>query len=287
MSHHVIFAVALYLFSSVLALNPPSYSGFNLVWSDRFDGRADSRPSDDSWVIITGDHNFNNEWQTYTRNSRNLRMSGKGTLQLIPQADRFTSGGWTSARIESKHLVKPIYGRITRVQASLRLAGNPKDRKQGIWPAFWLLGDTYRHGVLWPASGEIDIMENLNGQSTVYGVAHCDRAPGGTCNEFTGLAGTTYLPDHRFHSFRVDFDRRSRNWRRHSVTWYRDGQEFNRITGAQVGNPRVWKTLCQNSMYIILNVAVGGNLPGGPNSRTLGGSGSMMEVQYVAHYVSR
>ncbi|KAJ3563410.1 hypothetical protein NPX13_g8206 [Xylaria arbuscula] len=58
------------------------------------------------------------------------------------------------------------------------------------------------------------------------------------------------------------------------------------VTGGRINNVGVWNSLATTPLYIILNVAVGGDWPGAPNANTLGSWGSEMEVAYVAHYES-
>lgn len=246
------------LFAIAAAVQPPAYSGYTRVWQQGFEGQANTFPSTTTWHIIERVKNYNNEIQAYVKSTSVLRKSGKNTLQLIPQFSDSTRK-WTSARIESKYTLTPKLGKITRVEASLRLGGNSARSKQGIWPAFWLLGDAIRKGVEWPACGEVDIMENVNGQKIGYGAVHCDQAPGGICNEPNGIASNVQLPDSNYHVWRVQFDRRSSNLRSQSITWYLDGRVFHRVTGAQVGNAKVWKSLCHSPMFVIFNVAVGGD----------------------------
>ncbi|KFA63327.1 hypothetical protein S40285_01834 [Stachybotrys chlorohalonatus IBT 40285] len=268
------------------AIESPQYAGYTRNFQATWAGAANTLPSSNDWNIINSPLVYNNEFQTYTHNPTNVRFSGSGTLQLIPLRNSSSPRGWTSGRIESKFTVTPPAGKVVRVVASLRIAGNPTANKQGLWPAFWLLGNSYRQGVLWPACGEIDIFENINGQPTVHGVVHCDRNPGGACNEPIGLVNTTALPDNTFHIYRVDINRLSSDWRQQHITWYIDGVRFNRVTGAQVNNQAVWATLAHSPLYIILNVAVGGDWPGPPNANTWGGTGSMMEVRFVSTYTS-
>lgn len=248
------------LFAVAAAWNAPTYSGWTRKWQEPFIGSRYSLPSSSNWNYRTGSENFNGELQTYTTNSASLRLSGSNTLQIIPMKD--SAGKWTSGRIESKYVFTPAQGKMTRIEASLRLPGNAPEKsgisKQGIWPAFWTLGDSYRKGTLWPACGELDIMENINGQNVVHGVMHCDVAPGGRCNEPSGLGSTTSLNDGNYHVWRIDFNRRSTNHREQVITWYRDGVQFARITGLQVGPNSVWENLAKKPMFFILNVAVGG-----------------------------
>jgi beta-glucanase (GH16 family) len=153
------------------AWNAPSYSGYRLVWSDSFAGASATLPNENNWNIIDGNLGVNNELQTYRRNTRQVQTSGGNTLQLVPWRE---GNGWTSGRIESKYTFTPQAGRRTMAEAQIRFGGNPTSTKQGIWPAFWLLGDSIRHGTGWPACGELDIMETVNGQLTGYGTMHCD-----------------------------------------------------------------------------------------------------------------
>jgi hypothetical protein len=53
----------------------------------------------------------------------------------------------------------------------------------GTWPAFWMFGPN------WPASGEIDIIEGVNGANTDTITLHT--APGCTVDNSNSLAGTT------------------------------------------------------------------------------------------------
>ncbi|KAI0026108.1 glycoside hydrolase family 16 protein [Xylariomycetidae sp. FL0641] len=260
----------------------PVYSGYNLVWQDAFEGGAGSPPSASNWNIITGG-GANAEIEQYTTSSNNVQVSGGGTLQLIPQKN---GDAWTSGRIESKYTFTPTAGARTKVEASIRFGDNPISQKQGIWPAFWLLGDSLRWGGSWPACGEIDIMETVNGILTGYGTIHCDQYPGGVCHEPDGLQGKTSVPDQSWHTWSVVFDRTPGSWLQETMTWYLDGNQFSQISGADVNNQAVWGTLTNAPLYFILNVAVGGNWPGYPNDATASGWGSAMEVAYVAHYLS-
>jgi beta-glucanase (GH16 family) len=177
-----------------------------------------------------------------------------------------------------------LSGRLTRVESQLRFGPNSIGNKQGIWPAFWSLGESIRRGVSWPACGELDILETVNGQLTGYGTIHCDVYPGGICNEGSGIGAAIGIPDQEWHTWRLEVDRRPGNWLDESITWYRDGQQFHRVQGNRINNYNVWNALAHSPMFFILNVAVGGNWPGYPNGATQDGYGSMMEVAYVAHY---
>lgn len=249
----------LVLVSTTLAWDAPQYGGFWKVWDDNFVGGGGQSPNTQKWNIIAGNLGVNNELQTYTPSSRNLQLSGGNTVQLVPWRDGSAQRGWTSGRIESRYAFTPAGGKLTRAEARLRFGSENIDRKQGIWPAFWLLGEAVRRGTGWPACGEIDIMESINGQLTGYGVLHCDRFPGGICNEGNGIGGSVSIPDQGWHTWRIEFDRRNGYWRDQSITWFLDGRQFHQVRGSRINNERVWATLCHSPFYFIFNVAVGGN----------------------------
>ncbi|KAH7253675.1 concanavalin A-like lectin/glucanase domain-containing protein [Fusarium redolens] len=278
------FTVLLSLSATALAWDAPGYSGFTRVWQDPFSGAAGTLPDTSRWNIIQGYLNVNAELEVYTSSSRNVQRSGGDTLQLVPWRDASALKGWTSGRVESKYVFTPQPGKVTRAEANLRFGSCSINNKQGIWPAFWMLGNILRNGGSWPSCGELDVMETVNGQLTGYGTAHCDVYPGGICNEGTGIGGTVGIPNQDWHTWRIEFNRAKSSWRDETITWFLDGQQFHQISGARINNEGVWNTLCHSPMYFILNVAVGGTWPGYPNGNTCDGYGSMMEVGYVAHY---
>jgi len=240
----------------VSAESAPGYNGYRLVWADGFEGAAGSPPDAGKWNIRTDIH-VNGEWQQYTTESRNLQRSGGNTFQLVPQID---NGRWTSGRIESKYVFTPEAGRVTMAEARIRFGDNDINNKKGMWPAFWLLGDSCRNGTPWPNCGEVDVMETVNGQLTGYGTVHCgDTAQGGICNEPNGIGGTTGFPDQGWHNWRVIWDRTRGNWESETLTWYMDGRQFHQVSGSRIGNFDVWRSLAQTPLHFICNVAVGGS----------------------------
>jgi beta-glucanase (GH16 family) len=137
----------------------------------------------------------------------------------------------------------------------------PSANQKGMWPAFWMLGDSIRHGTQWPRCGELDIYEQVNGDGVAHGTVHCDHEGGGACNEPHGRGASTNIPDRDFHNWSIVIDRTSRNWRSETVEWARDGQVFHKLSGADIGDEGVWGTLAHSPYYILLNVAVGGTWP--------------------------
>ena len=251
------------LLSVILLLSPiafagpyPNVDGFRIAWHEPFTGPGGSAVDDRNWHIALGLH-VNNEVQEYTTSSRNIQLSGGETVQLVPW--RASDGSWTSGRIESKTSFTPPAGKQFLLQASLRTGSNPS--KQGIWPAFWVLGDSVKRGVDWPMCGELDIFEQINGAMTSYATIHCQQAQGGICNEPIGKGTTTNIPNGEFHTWSLLWDRTPGDWRSQSITWLKDFQAFYRVSGAEVGDEGTWATLAHSPFYVILNVAVGGLFP--------------------------
>lgn len=254
MQHLLLLALA----SGATAWAPPTYAGYSTVWADDFPSAAGVAPNAANWNVITGYLGVNSEWEAYTASSANVQQSGGGTLQLVPWRDASTQHGWTSGRVESKYTFTPTAGKVTRVEADIRFGTNAVSTKQGIWPAFWMLGQSLRQGTSsWPACGELDVMETVNGVLTGYGTAHCGTYPGGTCNEGTGLGASIAIPDQGWHVWRVELDRTSNNWATETIKWSMDGTVFHTIKGSQL-TESIWTALCHSPLYFILNVAVGG-----------------------------
>src|SRR5712671_4578305 len=135
----------------------PPTSGFTLVWSDEFSSANGSAPDSTKWTYDLGGGGWGNqELQSYTSRPQNVQIQ-KGNLVITALQENYTgtdgiARNYTSARLKSQNLFAQAYGRF---EARIKIP-----RGQGIWPAFWMLGnDITQNG--WPKCGEIDIMENI------------------------------------------------------------------------------------------------------------------------------
>ncbi|KAK0632472.1 concanavalin A-like lectin/glucanase domain-containing protein [Immersiella caudata] len=276
-------------------------SGFSkILFEDDFSLLpAGSLPSTQKWSLSLGTSypggpaNWGtNEVQSYTE--RNVAVTSSGTLRITPQ--RTDRGSWTSSRIESLSrwdFACPEGGKL-RVETVLKFGDAPQEEQMGIWPAFWSMGSSFRGNYTqWPAAGEIDIAESVNGVSKLYVALHCGWAPGGPCDEYNGLKNTAALERGRFYAFAAEIDRTNveAGWKGERLTWYMDGRTVFRLSGASFQDEWVWTAVTRGRKFLILNVAVGGDFadnaenPGRvktPTSATKGGEGSSMEVKYVA-----
>jgi len=238
-------------------LTPAEYPSMTKVWADEFDG---SSLNTAYWNYEIGDGCpdlcgwGNNELQSYTNDPVNISVEG-GQLTITAIKDE---GNFTSARIQTKDKVEPVFGRID-IRAKL-----PKG--QGIWPALWMLGANIDN-VSWPACGEIDIMEIVGHEPAVtHGTVHFeDDGAYRTSTRSKELESGDFSD--KFHVFSII-------WEPNGITWYLDNQPFKIFSGAQINN-----FTFNIPFFFVMNVAVGGNWPGNPDNTTV--FPQSMEVDYI------
>jgi beta-glucanase (GH16 family) len=272
---------------------PPPPTGWSTVFSDDFAGSAGTGVNTANWLYDLGTSypggaaNWGTgEIETMTNSTANVYQDGAGHLAIKPIRD--SSGRWTSGRIETQRtdLAAPAGG-ILRVESSIAQPNVNTSNGAGYWPAFWMLGAAARPvgATNWPAIGEWDIMENINGRPSVFSTLHCGTGSGGPCNETTGIGSGEHACsgcNGAFHTYAVEYDRSVSPER---LRFYLDGNNYHTVLATQVPAD-VWAAATQHGMFIILNVAIGGGFPaafgGGPNAATV--SGVPMLVDYVAAY---
>jgi len=251
---------------------PLPSAALRLVWSDEFDEPAGTPPNPDHWGYNRGDGTGesiagwgNSELESYTDDPKNAATDGKSHLVITARAAPagldcyYGPCRYTSARLLTTGKYELTYGRI---EARIKVPSGG-----GLWPAFWMLG-TNIGAVGWPASGEIDIMENVGRQpNKLYGTLH---GPGYSGSN--GFGSTIDLPAplaDGFHVFAID-------WQQDWVTWTVDGTEYHHASPADVA-PNEW--VYNHPFFLLLNLAVGGNF-GGPVSPDTKFPASML-VDYV------
>ena len=269
---------------------PPPDSGWNLVWSDDFGGAPGAGLSAD-WIYDTGTSHpggaqnwGTGEVETMTSSTDNVYQDGAS--HLVIKALRDAAGNWTSGRVVTMRTdFQPPSGGVLRVQASIQPPQVGSAAAKGYWPAFWMLGAPFRGNYQnWPIVGEIDIMENLNGSNTALGTLHCGTNPGGPCNETTGISANTSCPGSGcsggFHTYAIEWDRSASP---ETIRWYLDGVQYHSVDASTSNiDPATWAETTNHGYFIILNLAMGGLLPGNPTPDTA--SGEPMFIDYVAVY---
>jgi hypothetical protein len=268
---------------------PPPPSGFTLTWSDDFNGTAGTGVNTANWKYDTGPGSSfgTGEIETMTNSTSNVFLDGNGHLVLRAlHSGTDPRAGWTSGRIETQLATFGAPpGGVVRMESSIQQPNVTTTNGAGYWPAFWMLGAPLRSGVSWPTSGEIDILEDINGRSSVFGTLHCGTFPGGVCNEGSGIGSGERACtgcQTAFHTYAVEIDR---SVSPEQIRWYLDGTNYFTLNSTRV-DATTWANAVDHPFFIIYDLAMGGGFPdafgGGPNSSTV--SGGQMNIDYVAVY---
>ena len=239
-------------------------AGFNLAWSDEFNEGVGNQPNSSVWGFDTGGGGWGNgELETYVTSQANCHIiSDSGAtdgqaLQIEAQTD--PSGNWYSARIntEGKKNVGP-YGYV-EYRAEMPNAG------PGYWPACWMLGTNNGGPADWPSDGEIDIMEEIDGQNINHGSLHGPN----NYNPTATITGSSYTS--AYHTYGA-------LWQPGYITFYVDGVAYESQTEAGASG---W-VFDNNPMFLLINLAIGGSFPGSPNGSTQ--DNGNLKVDYVRVY---
>ena len=248
-----------------------SLDSYQMVWNDEFDGTT---IDESKWSYDLGDGCQisadlcgwgNNELEYYTDRPENAYLSN-GNLVIEAKKESPLYLGqhqYTSARMVTKNKGDWKYGRVD-VRAKMPIG-------QGLWPAIWMLSTDEKYGG-WPRSGEIDIMEYLgNEPHKMFGTIHYGHDFWRYNSQDTVLEVGSFANE--FHVF--------------TVLWNEDCIQF-QLDGKNFGVPNTRSTVLPTTyhfdqkFHLLLNVAVGGNLPGNPNASTV--FPQKMEVDYVRVY---
>ena len=232
-----------------------------MIWNDEF---SESEINSDKWNFEIGTGNWgwgNNEAQYYTSDSENAYIDdGKLVIQAVNE--NFGGMNYTSARMTTKNKGDWKYGKL-EIRAKLPSG-------TGTWPAIWMLPTEGVYGG-WPESGEIDIMEqNGSNKQILYGTFHWADA-GGQAASY-GL--TKDISSLNISDVTSNFHLYSLLWSSASIKVYVDN-----LLIAELANTS--EVPFDNPHYILLNLAMGGNLGGDiPQNFNKG----QMEIDYVRVY---
>jgi beta-glucanase (GH16 family) len=248
--------------------------GWTLTWSDEFDGPNGSGVDPGKWSFDTGGGGWgNNELEYYTSGTSNAVIANGSLVITATQSGASSHSCWygpcqyTSARLNTAGKFAQQYGRF---EARIKIPEG-----QGVWPAFWLLGDDIG-SVGWPACGEIDIMENIGRTpDSNYGTTH---GPGPGSYPGAGLSGAFNAGG----PMGSDFHVYATEWDAGSVRFYVDGSLYWTVTPSLLPAGASW--VWDRPFFILLNFAVGGNWPGSPDGTS--SFPQQMTVDYVRVYRS-
>lgn len=245
-------------------------SGYDLAWSDEFDGDA---VDGDKWAFQTGDGSDygiwawgNNEKEYYQKDNATV---SDGCLSITAKKENVANYPYTSARMRTYGKKSWTYGFFT---ARMSLPGIV-----GSWPAFWMLPVSSWNGKGWPWSGEIDIMENMGGSNgTVFTTVHTglDDSSGSNANSHRSPVSDAAS----FHEYSVLWDVSGlRFYTDGSPTFFVSASSYATYSGYGSGDP------FDVPFYLILNLAIGGNFVNNatPNDAEMP---CTMKVDYVRVY---
>ncbi|MGA8026739.1 MAG: glycoside hydrolase family 16 protein [Bryobacteraceae bacterium] len=240
--------LALALLLTALPILPAT--NWKLIWSDEFNGAKDAPPDSSKWTYDLGAGGWgNHELEVYTKSPENISQDGEG--HLVIRAVK-TESGFTSARIKTQDKFTVEYGKI---EARMKIPYG-----QGMWPAFWMLGNNIA-AAGWSKCGEIDVMENIGKEpSVVHGTVHGPGYSGahGITSQYS-LPGGKPLSDD-FHVYGIE-------WGPNSIQFFLDGQPYSTVTPASLPKGTVW--VYDHPFFLLLNLAVGGGWPGNPDATTV------------------
>jgi beta-glucanase (GH16 family) len=229
--------------------------GWTLVWNDEFNKPTIDRSK---WNFeVNGNGGGNNELQYYRDSAWNAFIEDS-CLVIQALKENYLGKEYTSARMNTSFKGDWLYGRFD-VRAKLPYG-------QGLWPAIWMMPTDGAYGG-WPASGEIDIMEELGDNTQkIYGTIHYANSSGTHAQSGGNYTLTTGTFAGDFHLFTVIWDSTG-------MKFYVDNKPYYTAAHGQPFDKR---------FFLILNVAVGGNWPGNPDGLTE--FPQRMYVDYVRVY---
>jgi len=261
------------------------------TWCQEFEGPA-RPPSTDAWNFDLGNNNgwgngeaevycgppgvLGNPSQcptTFSTSTAPVYIDGNGHLVIQP---RNVDGTWISARLNTDGGQTFQYGIL---EARIEL---PDLTNQGIWPAFWALGNNINSGVPWPVAGEIDILEDWSPQR--FGGAG-DTGENSTIHTYLtdgdGISDRYLFPSGQaantaFHTYGII-------WSPDKIQFFVDDPStpFFTTTPNTLPSGDLWAF--NQPFFILLNEAIGGTLGGSITGLTHPGP---MTVDYVRWYAA-
>jgi beta-glucanase (GH16 family) len=236
--------------------------GWELAWSDEFDQDAGA-PDPSKWTFTSLNTTTSGPgWGVEYDEPAAVQVSG-GLLTIT--ATQGADGGVVSGAIDSKGKFQQAYGRF-----EARMQAPPG---AGVWPAFWLMGDT--NGTSWPTCGEIDIVEIVgSAPKNAYATVHSGNTSDPAQNTSTGGVYTSPGAD-----LSADFHVYAVEWSASSLDFYVDSDLYETITPSTLTAGQLWAF--DHAFYVMFDLAIGGSWAGPPTASTFP---APMLVDYVRVY---
>ena len=251
--------------TAVVPTETPELEGYELLWSDEFDG---DKLNEEIWTREERDPGWtNNELQEYTNSEENSYVKDGCLVLKAIKTDKDGKDYYTSGKVNSQNKADFTYGKV--VARAKAPAG------QGLWPAIWMMPKDESFYGQWPKCGEIDIMEVLGndletGYCTIhYGEPHAEQQ--GTYKfEADNLAS-------EFHDYSVE-------WEPGEMRFYIDENLVltcnDWFTAVEGEDDKPYPAPFNQPFFVQMNLAVGGNWPGDPDETT-----DFENAEFVIDYV--
>lgn len=217
---------------------------WQLVWDEEFDYTG--LPDSTKWSYDTEGNSWgwgNNEAQYYTAGDTANAYVKEGLLTITARIDSMGGKRYTSARLITKGKGDWLHGRF-EIRAKLPTG-------LGTWPAIWMLPTDWEYGG-WPASGEIDIMENVGyDPDTIIGSAHTQ--------SYNHVQGTEKNAKINVPTSYTDFHLYALEWEEDEYRVFVDDNHYFTFKNEGTGYAE-WPF--DKQFHLLLNLAVGGNWGG-------------------------
>ncbi len=260
-------ALGVWAFTSRVTDDPKPHSDSNGAWHLVFDDEFESDTLDSSawvtcyWWDLEGCTNLgNSELQWYRPDQVSVHQ---GVAVLTAEAQ--PAIGWEGAEFPYRS------GLISTGRATSDLDEEPRfafqygyaemrarvPSGQGLWAAFWMLPVTHE------SKPEIDVFEILGDNPGEF-IAHLHWLDDEGERQNLGHKSTDADLSDGFHIYAVE-------WSEDSLVWFVDGVERWRVDDAAI--------VPSEPLYLIANLAVGGDYPGPPDETTE--FPANLEIDYV------
>ena len=244
----------------------PELEGYKLLWNDEFDG---DKMDESKWSYDPHEPGWtNNELQEYTTSTDNVFVKDGNMVLKAIKTKKDGKTYYTSGKIKGQNKSDFMYGKVV-VSAKV-------PEGQGLWPAIWMMPTDEAHYGQWPKCGEIDIMESLGNDTTIsystihYGEPHAEQQ--GTITK-TGADSFSA----KFHEYSVE-------WEPGEMRFYTDDELVLTVndwfTAVQGEDDKPYPAPFDQTFYLQMNLAVGGNWPGNPNAST-----DFSKAEFLIDYV--
>lgn len=247
----------------------PDLEGYNLLWSDEFDGPEldesiwNYEPHEPGWT--------NEELQEYTTSTDNVFVRDGSLIIKAIKIEKDGKPYYTSGKVTAQNKKDFMYGKV--------VARAKVPEGKGLWPAIWMMPQDEQYYGQWPKCGEIDIMEVLGSSTdTAYGTVHYGAPHAEQQGTVVLDGGKTFAND--FHEYSVE-------WEPGEMRWYIDGELYLTVndwfTAVEGEDDKPYPAPFDQPFFVQMNLAVGGTWPGNPDDTT-DFDKAEFEIDYVRVY---